>query len=403
MRVLTNSAITLFASLSALLTINACLSKINSNQSSTSQLKSVKFTKDFIQRNYQLLKEPNLSLEKQNKVLVNSEKILTLSPINESPFLQLALLEIQKKNYPKARTLLEKAEQRNPRSKHILRALSLINIYEEDFTSAVKNIHTLMTRSKGEQLAEPLSFLSQIFTTPDGYNAIVDILSSGPSWGKAFLQHQIKISNAENIKLLTAPLNNFRNSVVDESLSSELHLKYINRLFTLGYTAEAYNQWLSFPFHKTPPKRGQVFDENFKNELSGSVFSWRERHKPKYFSEIDKNDGLFTSFEDITPRKLTSQFLFLPNDTDYTLSVEFRRNYKDRNGYFNWQITCQSGQLLANINIDDSNTDKNILSANFKIPDTGCDLQEAKLLGHPGKYRARISLTTKNFKVKTIK
>ena len=96
---------------------------------------------------------------------------------------------------------------------------------------------------------------------------------------------------------------------------------------------------------------------------------------------------------------MTSQILLLSNENDYTLSIKFQRNYNARNGYFTWQISCLRGENLVSINIDDSNKNEDTLSANFRIPASGCDIQEAKLLGHAGKFRGRIALLTQKFEV----
>ncbi len=399
MSVLYKGIIASSAIVAVFLTSTSCFNKIKSDKGLTARAESFKYSNDLVSQNYYLLQKPAVAIEAQEKIRHNAEQILSLAPINDAPFIQLAFLDIHKQEYQNTRSLLDEAQRRNPRNKRALKALSLINLYEGDAASSVEHLNTFITRSKGDQLAEPLKLLSQIFKTPDGFDAISAFLATGPTWGKSFLQNEIKISNEDVIKSLALPLNTFANSKINETKSTDLQLKYINRLFSLGFQVEAYNHWRALPIHDGIPNRNSVFDDSFSGQSLDSVFSWNTRNAKKYFTEIDRTDGLYASFNDIKTRKLTSQVLFLSSNTDYTVSVDFRRNYKDRNGYFAWEISCLPGQALVQINIDDSNTDKSKLSADFQIPATGCDIQEVKLLGHSGKYRGRIALTTQSFKV----
>lgn len=395
------SAVTAFAGVALYLTTTSCLNKIQSNQSLSSSTQSIKYANNFALQNYKLLRALSLSSDEQRKVHFNAEQLLNLAPISDDPFLQLALLELRNKKLSNSRAFLQEAQRRNPRNKRTLRVLALINIYEGDFESAVKNIDTMITRSKGNQLAEPLNLLSQIFKTTDGYNVIAKTLAKGPSWGKSFLQNEIKVSSADTINSLRIPLRNFVESkVIDNDIEyANLHSRYVNRLYSLGYPSEAYKHWQELPYHETVPDRKKAFDDTFKGYPIETVFNWNTRQEKKYFSEFDRTDGLYASYNDFKTRNLTSQILLLSNENDYTLSIKLQRNYNARNGYFTWQISCLRGENLVSINIDDSNKNEDTLSANFRIPASGCDIQEAKLLGHAGKFRGRIALLTQKFEV----
>ena len=359
------------------------------------------YSEGLLNLNERILEE-NLNEKAVQKLKINSAKALKRAPLSYRPFLYLAEANVFWNQNDVARGLFLEANARNTRSRHALRGLSILSIKEQDYKVAVENLDVLL-RLKGQQ--EHLDSYQQALTSlspiPQAREAIDGLLSVRPPWGAKYLFNQIALMNERNFSDVSESLEIYTGSPDVNKREEKLNAAYLMKLKRMNKLEEAYRYWEEL--FGTQGQNAILYNSEFEKSPALPPFNWIEIDRPKYFSEIDKEGGLYASFRDNEARALTEQLLRLKPGSFYRMSVDAEWSYRQRQGVFNWIITClQNKTVISEVNLDDKAKKNSGGEHTFQVPVIGCSHQNIRLVAKAGQYSKRIWSRTNSVNLERV-
>jgi len=333
------------------------------------------------------LKEENISQIKKQSI-----QALNKAPLSFRPFLHLGEASVARNINSNSKILFEETIRRNVRNRRGLRALVTLDVQAQNYSEAIGKLDTLLSL-KGQEVAledyhNTLLSLSDI----EGVQKVInDYLRNRPVWARKYLLNRISGITESNFLDIGNSIQSFSRGTAQNANDDVIHKYYLRSLYRLRKIDEAYFYWVDLSEGSLSSKNYEVFNPNFEQRSELPPFNWLEVSMPKYFSEIDHDNGLYASFADNKVRVLTEQLLKLNSGESYRLKLNADWTYKQRQGMFFWTITCITSQaIIAGVNLDDDAKKESGGVMDFRIPLSGCEQQSVRLIATPGQYSQRI-------------
>ena len=343
----------------------------------------------FVKNNLLLRKKLTPGVAKE--IQANAIAGLKQAPLSDFPFLHMGLANYSLGEGSDNRNLMYETLNRNERNRLALRTLVNIHGVQKNFGEAIKNLDILL-KLKGspsliDEYQQALLVLSEI---PEAMTDIEGYLKTRPIWGRKFLLNRIRkmtelnyLDVAQSIEVFTKEANQDSDNVI--------HKNYLTGLQRMHKGDAAYEYWYSLIKPPKPSLPYTIFNPKFERRDELPPFNWREVDKPKFFSEIDEDGGLYASFADSSARKLSDQLLRLELGQAYRLEVDAEWTYRRRQGGFSWVLECVgSGAEIAIVAFDEEAKKNFGGRVDFRLPAKGCEAQTLKLIAKPGQYSQRI-------------
>lgn len=310
--------------------------------------------------------------ESPEKLVALAQDILRRAPLSAAPFILASDARAAEGDPDEARDLALVALQRDPRNARLQVQLANDAALRGNLAEALNHLSVLMridVRNGGAYLGS----MARIAGASNGPGLIERELADTPRWG------------ARLVNLLTPhhPDLAFLSRLV--RIFPEERDGYVSRLVRERGARAAHAEWAGMLAASDQSTAADTpFNPTFDPELAASPpFNWRVS---KASAELNKNEGLYASYEGRGKVVLVEQLMILPAGT-YRLSVEASVSSRPRGGSLAWTLRCSAGPSdLIHLTLNDTSYGLTNFQAAFEVPLAGCDNQYLRLVGEPAEF-----------------
>jgi len=323
-----------------------------------------------------------------------AKKALPKAPLSDTVFLQVALAASLTNQGRIRRALFSVAKSRNIHNRRALLNLLAVDVAQNDIAAVVLNLDILI-RLGGKDTRPYHESLALLAKSPVGRDTVNTYLENRPIWGYGLLIQWVYDMRINDIPFIMNSITRFSNSAKEREQDRDLHELFIERLTRLGAYEQALQHWQKQSPNNSTASEFLIHDGSFKGSKAFAPYNWQFFRSAQYYAEIDLGGGLYASYADKRSRALVRQVLDLQPGQSYTMDVDGRWVYKQRQGLFLWRLQClPSGKTVAEIEMNDVSrvgaADSHPMSLDFKLPETDCAAQQIQLIAKPGQYSERI-------------
>ncbi|RKQ69083.1 hypothetical protein DES40_1864 [Litorimonas taeanensis] len=395
-RLLTNVAIWITAFFAFAFVYSVCAVRMDG---ATVDTKTLIFTPknstNLIAENLEIISKADAT--KVKTIRENAKVLLKQTPLNDHALLHLAVADLMENGTNTNGEILLEAKSRNPRNRGTLRMLMYYHLNKGDVTNTINEL-SLLQRLDDRNSEEYDNIMRSINALPGGQEKITALLSTAPSWGYGYLQSTINESNAQTIQSFGHSIIEFSTKTEDRKSALLLMQSYLAKLIEFGFIEEAYAEWAkAFSVGPDYFENGNIaFNPKLEDLRATIPFNWQHARNNHVTVSLERNSGMFLSYDGKKPQIGLRQFLPLnaQSRNGLKLSVEADLHASSKQGSFEWRAYCyKEPQILFKAKIGKTSTLSESL-ATFAVPED-CAFLDLQLWGIPGIYPSRVSLTLK--------
>lgn len=348
-----------------------------------------------------------ITLQDMPRLETRSRQLLRLAPVSDDPFLHLAianskiwpLAALQPEQKTRQRALFQEARRRRIFDGRALKHLLTLDLLDYKPASAIQHANDLMVMNP-DNWTPYLEALTALYSRIIGRDIIDDYMVDGANWRYSFLQHNINNMGLAHAPNIAHSLKKLGKAGEKDPQYGVMVQRFLDKLIALQVYPYAYHYWKG---HVGDTVTGSelaldtlVYDPTFAGLAGPKPFNWHLNRGETFFSEIDANGGLYLSFADPKKQLMLKQIRLLETG-HYQIKAKANWDYKQRQGVFNWQVKClPSGDLIADLPLDDANKDHDVLEAEFSVPPIDCTAQSLQITASPAQYSKRIWASMKS-------
>jgi hypothetical protein len=315
--------------------------------------------------------------------LISKENIaLQGNPLSTEPLKNLTFLNSTIGDAKKSSELTVIVAQRTLQDAGVqIAALSQL-LEHKDYAGALERLDAL---ARGEGLtAELATAMSNIASSSDGLNALVQYLVAHPKWRAELITYMASNKN-QDVNIVYAMFAAFTKENAPPTLGETQ--AFLRRLLAEKSYEKAYFIWLDQLSENELLRVSGIFDGNFHFGLGNRFFDWtsealanaqvslvpRESGSSEQAVAVDFSSGR-------TPFANLSQVLKLTSG-EYNFSGEHKAERLENERGMVWQIYClpAMGVAIAKTEAVSGTKPWTAFSTNFKIPEQDCSTQLLRL------------------------
>jgi hypothetical protein len=327
-----------------------------------------------------------------NGEIDDTTRALVRSAIEREPLLAnpLALAGLDAANAgdrTRAERLMLAARNRDPRLPLVRFWLFDHFVRTGQYASALDEVGPAI-RLQPDAITAIMTVLAAMADTPQGNQALATKLATRPFWETSFFQTAANNSAPDALLTLLSHLPH-ANQAVDEQRA--VFLALVNS----GKGALAYDNWRRFLPATYRSRAATIYDGNFGGWPGAAPFNWvltsddvgTARMVPA--GDLPQSTALDVRYFGSTAGVLAQQYIRAAPGR-YRLQVAARsRTTGVTGGRLSLELRCQSGDVLATLQLDPLGTQLRAFAAPVTVP-AGCDLLKVQLAGSPGELFSEV-------------
>lgn len=336
----------------------------------------------------------------QSKVLNdNIGNILTRVPLSSRALGQAAQSNLVQSGTDKL-ALLKIAQRRDPRDKEVNRAIYQAAIDTQDYNLLAQQL-SVMARLYPDEVERLFPALLFVANVPEAQDPLINSLALNPKWAQAFLTEAMAQGDS-HIGFALEALRQFE--LMPDVVYNVSHLR---GLLMTHYVRQrdvetAHELWVRGNGNVGGESAG-LRNTNFEPIDDRSIFNWSTMQNQSGYSVFQKDNGMIVSSAGKAKTFLTQQYFILPEQGEYILNVTLQGDFTDRNGHFEFLISCVgNNSTLATLQINRLKTKLESFETKFALQGKACAAQKIQLFHYPGSLAKRVQMRLDNVSIRSV-